>query len=97
MAWPWVKRLRPAWTALLEIHGGAFPISFEIQARDDGDELFILGRATFTWDQLEIPRPTAQSVVSIEDRGARRDTAGGGTRVGKERMSRRARPAGVPE
>ena len=27
----------------LEIHGGAFPISFEIQARDDGDELFIPG------------------------------------------------------
>ena len=50
----------------LEIHGGVFPLSFEIQARDDGDELFILGRATFTWDQLEIPRPTAQSVVSIE-------------------------------
>ncbi len=51
----------------LEIHGSTFPLSFEIQARDDGDELFILGRATFTWDQLEIPRPTAQSVVSIED------------------------------
>ena len=51
----------------LEIHGGSFPFSFEIEARDDGDELFILGRATFTWDQLEIPRPTAQSVVSIED------------------------------
>jgi lysophospholipid acyltransferase (LPLAT)-like uncharacterized protein len=29
--------------------------------------MFILGRTTFTWDQLEVPRPQAQSVVSIED------------------------------
>ena len=52
---------------LLEVHGGEFPITFEIQARDDGDSMFILGRTTFTWDQLEVPRPQAQSVVSIED------------------------------
>ena len=51
----------------LEVHGGVFPISFEIQARDDGDSIFILGRTTFTWDQLEVPRPQARSVVSIED------------------------------
>ena len=51
----------------LEVHGGFFQLAFEIQARDDGDSLFILGRATFTWDQLEVPRPQAQSVVSIED------------------------------
>ena len=52
---------------LLEVHGGEFPITFEIQARDDGESMFILGRTTFTWDQLEVPRPQAQSVVSIED------------------------------
>ena len=51
----------------LEVHGGVFPLTFEIQARDDGDSIFILGRATFTWDQLEVPRPQARSVVSIED------------------------------
>ena len=52
---------------LLEVHGGVFPITFDIQARDDGDSMFILGRTTFTWDQVEVPRPQAQSVVSIED------------------------------
>ncbi len=52
---------------LLEVHGGEFPITFDIQARDDGDSMFILGRTTFTWDQVEVPRPQAQSVVSIED------------------------------
>ena len=51
----------------LEVHGGVFPLTFDIQARDDGDSLFILGRTTFTWDQLEVPRPQARSVVSIED------------------------------
>ncbi len=51
----------------LEVHGGVFPITFEIQARDDGDSIFILGRTTFTWDELEVPRPQARSVVSIED------------------------------
>ena len=51
----------------LEIRGGTFPIEFEIEARDDGDEVFVLGRTTFTWDQLNIPRPTARSVASIED------------------------------
>jgi len=51
----------------LEVRGATFPLEFEIEARDDGDLLFVLGRTTFTWDQLNIPRPTARSVVSIED------------------------------
>ena len=41
--------------------------SSRYRRRDDGDSLFILGRTTFTWDQLEVPRPEARSVVSIED------------------------------
>ena len=51
----------------LDVRGGVFPLEFEVEARDDGDSMFILGRTTFTWDQLEIPRPTARSVASIED------------------------------
>ena len=51
----------------LEVHGGVFPLDFEIEARDDGDSLLILGQTTFTWEQLEVPRPQAQSVVGIED------------------------------
>ena len=51
----------------LEIRGESFPLEFEIEARDDGDVLYVLGRTTFTWDQLNIPRPTAPSVASIED------------------------------
>ncbi len=51
----------------LDIRGNAFPLTFEVEARDDGDAVFVLGRTTFTWDQLDIPRPTARSVASIED------------------------------
>ena len=51
----------------LDIRGITVPMEFEIEARDDGSELFILGRTTFTWQQLDIPPPTASVVVSIED------------------------------
>ena len=51
----------------LDIRGITVPMEFEIEARDDGSELFILGRTTFTWQELDIPPPTAPVVVSIED------------------------------
>ena len=51
----------------LDIRGITVPMEFEIEARDDGSELFILGRTTFTWQQLDIPPPTAPSVASVED------------------------------
>ena len=51
----------------LDIRGITVPMEFDIEARDDGSELFILGRATFTWQQLDIPPPTAPTVASVED------------------------------
>ena len=54
-------------TGTLDIRDVQVPITFEIEARDDGNALFILGRTTFTWDQLSITKPTARSVVSLED------------------------------
>ena len=54
-------------TGSLEIRGSTYLFEFDIEGRDDGDRIYILGRTSFTWDQLEIPRPTAQSVASIED------------------------------
>ena len=51
----------------LKMRGETFPLEFEIEARDDGDVLYVLGRTTFTWDQLNIPRPTAPTVASVED------------------------------
>ena len=54
-------------TGTLEMLGQTFPVTFEIQARDDGDVVVILGKTTFTWDDFNIEKPTARSVVSIED------------------------------
>ena len=51
----------------LLIRGITAPLTFEVEARDDGDVIYILGRTTFTWDGLQIPKPTAQSVVSLND------------------------------
>ncbi|MDE2802171.1 MAG: YceI family protein [Chloroflexota bacterium] len=54
-------------TGTLELLGQTFPVTFEIQARDDGDVVVILGKTTFTWDDFGIEKPTAPSVVSLED------------------------------
>ena len=51
----------------LDLNGQAFPISFDLEVRNDGDVLNVLGRTVFTWDQLQIPVPTARSVVWVED------------------------------
>ena len=51
----------------LNLKGADFPISFDLEVRNDGNLLNVLGRTVFTWQQLGIPVPTARSVVSIED------------------------------
>lgn len=54
-------------TGTLEMLGQTFPVTFDIQARDDGDVVVILGKTTFTWGDFNIEKPTAPSVVSLED------------------------------
>ncbi len=54
-------------TGLLEIRGIELPITLNIEARDDGSVINILGRTTFTWEEFQIPVPRARSVVSVED------------------------------
>ena len=51
----------------LTVRGITTPLTFDVEARDDGDVVFIIGRTSFTWDQLQIPKPTANAVVSLED------------------------------
>lgn len=51
----------------LNINDMTVPLEFAIEARDDGDVIFVVGRSTFTWDQIGEPVPTARSVVSVED------------------------------
>ena len=51
----------------LNLNGADFPITFDLEVRNDGAVLNVLGRTIVTWEQLNIPVPTARSVVSIED------------------------------
>lgn len=51
----------------LGLRGIEVPLTFEVEARLDGEVLHVLGRTTFTWEQLDIPVPRARSVVSVAD------------------------------
>ena len=53
-------------TGQLDIRGFQAPVTFEIEARDDGDVVYILGRTTFTWQDLGLAPPNL-SFVQVED------------------------------
>ena len=54
-------------TGELAIGGVVKPITFTVEARRDPDALFILGSATFTWDELEIPPPNIPGRIQVKD------------------------------
>ena len=54
-------------TGQLDIRGFQAPVAFEIEARDDGDVVYILGRTTFTWEDLGLTAPNL-SFVQVEDK-----------------------------
>ena len=54
-------------SAVLTIKKVDVPLTFDITAKDQGDQINISGRTTFTWEQIEMPKPTARSVLSVED------------------------------
>ncbi len=51
----------------LTIMGVTKPIVFDVEARKDPDKLFVLGRTTFTWDELEIPPPNIPGRIQVKD------------------------------
>ncbi len=42
-------------------------LTFDVEARHDGSSISVLGKTTFTWDQLGLSKPTARSVVYLAD------------------------------
>ncbi|PZC47358.1 MAG: YceI-like domain-containing protein [Chloroflexi bacterium] len=54
-------------TGILLVKGVEAPMTFDIEARDDGDVVYAVGRAKFTWDQLSLRAPTAISVVWVAE------------------------------
>ena len=55
-------------TGLLSVNGIEVPLTFDLEVRNDGDVLNVLGRTEFTWDQLQIRTPNIQNIVSVEDK-----------------------------
>ena len=51
----------------LRIGDTVAPLTFDVDARHDGNVINVLGRTTFTWEQLGLPKPTARSVVYLGD------------------------------
>ena len=51
----------------LQIGETVTPLVFDVEARHDGDVINVLGRTTFTWEQLGLRKPTARSVVYLAD------------------------------
>ena len=51
----------------LSIGGVVKPLTFVVEARRDPNALFILGRTTFTWADLEIPPPNIPGRIQVKD------------------------------
>ena len=54
-------------TGELNINDLTHPLVFDIEARDDGEVVYVVGRTTFTWEDIGMPPPSARIVVSVED------------------------------
>ena len=54
-------------SGLLTLRGITVPLSFELEARDDGDILFILGRTSFTWSDFGMRPPNIAGRIQVTD------------------------------
>ncbi len=51
----------------LQIGETVTPLVFDVTARRDGSTINVLGKTTFSWDQLGLAKPAARSVVYLAD------------------------------
>lgn len=54
-------------TGSLTLLGITVPLSFEVEGRDDGDVLFVLGRTSFTWSDFGIRPPNIAGRIQVRD------------------------------
>lgn len=54
-------------TGSAKVRGVERPLTFAVQARMEGDTLFLLGTTDFTWADFEIPPPNIGGIVQVED------------------------------
>ena len=54
-------------TGTLDIRGVQAPVAFEVEARDDGDVVFLLGRTSFVWADFQMTAPTIGGFVQVTE------------------------------
>ena len=54
-------------TGQLDIAGIQAPVVFDVEARDDGDVIYMLGRTSFVWDDFQILPPNIAGFVQVKD------------------------------
>ena len=54
-------------TGQLEIRDVRVPVTFDVEARDDGDVIFILGRTSFVWADFGMTAPNIARLVQVTD------------------------------
>ncbi|GAC1323873.1 MAG: hypothetical protein NVSMB2_21750 [Chloroflexota bacterium] len=51
----------------LAIKGGEYPLTFQWQARDDGDVVYLTGHSQFVWSDIGLQAPSSAAIVSADD------------------------------
>ncbi len=54
-------------TGILDIRGIQAPVTFRVEARDDGDMVFVLGRTSFVWADFQMTAPNIGSFVQVTE------------------------------
>ena len=54
-------------TGILDIRGIQAPVTFSVEARDDGDTVFVLGRTTFVWADFQMTAPNIGGFVQVTE------------------------------
>ena len=54
--------------AMINVKGDDRPVSFDVKVRLDAGALNILGRTSFTWQELGMSAPNIANRIKVEDR-----------------------------
>lgn len=51
----------------LNVRGVDGPLAFDVEARIDGDTLFVLARTTLRWNDFRLPAPNIAGLVEVAE------------------------------
>lgn len=53
--------------AILTLKGADYPLTFDLEGRDDGDVIYLLGKTRFTWEDVGMTPPNLSRIVQVMD------------------------------